>query len=88
MTRGLAPIVLTLGSRGWAGIIVTLKEILEIFNRIIVKVSLAVMNILINVFFGEQVEENDFCFRIIKFLLVTMIQQFNRMQCFLEAGVK
>ncbi len=52
-TRGLAPIVSIIGSRGWVGIIVTLKEILEIFDRIIVKVLLAVMNILINVFFWE-----------------------------------
>ena len=77
-----------IGSRGWVGIIVTLKEILEIFDRIIVKVLLAVMNILINVFFGERVEENYFCFFIIKFLFVTTIQQLDCTQCFLEAGVK
>ncbi len=90
--RGLAPIVLTIGgtisSGGWISIIVTLKEILEIFNRVIVKVSLAVMKILMNVFFGEQVEENDFCFCVIKFFFVTTIQQFDCMQRFLEAGVK
>ncbi len=51
--RGLAPIVLTIGSGGWISIIVTLKEILEIFDRVIIKVLLTVMNIVINVFFGE-----------------------------------
>ncbi len=38
MIRGLAPIVLTIGLKGWVSFIVTLKEILEIFDRVIIKV--------------------------------------------------
>ncbi len=91
-TRGLAPVILTIGgliiSWGFSSIIVTLKEIFQVLDSVIVKIVLTVVNMILDVLFGERIEENDFCFSIIKFFFVTMVQKLDRTQCFLEAGVK
>ncbi len=70
-TRGLASVrLMIIGAiifLGCVSVKVTLKEMLEVFNSLVVKVALTVANIILDVFFGKRIEENDFCFCIIKF---------------------
>ncbi len=91
MIRRLASIIAAVG---WfirflgSGIIVALKKVLEVLKRLGIKVALTMMQIVLDVIRGKSIEKNDLGFVVVKFFLVTMIQQFNCMQCFLEAGVK
>ncbi len=74
-TRGLASVILMIGgsiiSWGWGSVIVTLKEIFQVLDSVIVKIALTVVSIILDVFFEERIEENDFCFIIIKFFFLT-----------------
>ncbi len=92
MTRGMASVILT---NGWAvkffgrvGVKVTLKELLEIFKSLVIKVALTVMKIILDMVLGKSIKENDFCFGIVKLLFMTTIKEFNSMRRFLEGGVK
>ncbi len=64
MTRGLASVMLMIVGAiiflGWISVKVTLKEILEVFNSLIVKVALTVANIILDVLFGKRIEEMIF----------------------------
>ncbi len=66
----------------------TLKEILEIFKSLIIKVALTMMDIILDVFFRKGIKKDDLGFGIVKFLFITTVQEFNSTQHFLEAGVK
>ncbi len=73
-TRGLASVILMIIEAitflGWVSVKMTLKEIFEIFNSLVVKIALTMANIVLNVFLGKRVEKNDFCFIVIKFFLI------------------
>ncbi len=64
MIRGLASVILTIVGAivflGRVSVKMTLKEILGIFNSLVVKVALTVANIILDAFFGKRIEENDF----------------------------
>ncbi len=46
------------------------------------------VHIVLDVFLGEEVKEEGLGFVIVKFFLIITIQEFDSMQCFLEAVVK
>ncbi len=63
-TRGLAFIILTISwvfiLFGWVCIIVTLKEILEIFESLIIKLALAMAYIILDVFLRKRIKKMIF----------------------------
>ncbi len=64
MTRGLASVVLTIVGTiiflGWVSVKVTLKEILKVFNSLVVEIALTMASIVLNVFLGKGVEKMIF----------------------------
>ncbi len=60
-TRGLAFIILTISwvfiLFGWVCIIVTLKEILEIFESLVIKLALTVTYIILDVFYRKRIKK-------------------------------
>ncbi len=73
---------------GWFSIIVALEGILEILKGIVVKVALTMVHKILDVFLWERIEKDDFGFLIVHWFFITVIQEFDGTQCFLETGVK
>ncbi len=76
-TGGLALVVTTIRLFGWSGIVMALEEILEVFQGLRIKVTVTIMNVIIDKFHGEGINEQHFGFFIIKFLFIATIQEFN-----------
>ncbi len=57
-----------------------LEEILEIFKGVIIKVSFAMEHIILDVFLGERVKEEDLGFFIVKFFFILTIKKFDGTQ--------
>ncbi len=70
-------VITTIRLFGWSGIVVALEEILAVSHCLRIKVTVTTMNVVVDVFLGEEIEEQDFGFVIVKFLFTTIIKKFN-----------
>ncbi len=83
VTRGLAivvkPVVWPNGLLGWISIIMALEIVLEEFQGFGIEVTITMIHIILNIFLGERIKNEDFGFVVIKVFLITMIQELNSM---------
>ncbi len=74
---GLALVIMAIKLFGWSGVVMAWREILQVFQGLTIKVMVTTMNVVIDIFLREGIEEQDFGFVIIKFLIITTIQELN-----------
>ncbi len=76
-TGGLALVITGIRLFGGSGIIMAVEEILEVFQGLVIKVTVTTTNVVIDMFLRKGIEEQDLGFIIVKFLFITTIQELN-----------
>ncbi len=62
--------------------VMTLEEVLEVFECFVIKILLAVVHIILDVLFWKWIKEDNLGFVIVKFFFIVTIQEFNGTHAF------